>query len=561
MFGLPDKKAVDGLLAQIETLQKDIARLDEEVKKKDYFLDALHAFNDEIIDVKQENILEKSLDVLTKHLHAHRGIIFLEDTDAFIARAFRNFDQALFKDFKILKGDDVFKIISECKQPITISELGKKLDMSNKQHYAIINMVNPEIIAPLIVKEAVVGFIALSGHQGATAFSDEGLRLLRSVSNQLAVAVSNMRLTKTLEEVNKELYAKMFELINLHRVSDAISSVVDLDRIKQLTIDMFAEIIGSKKAILFLKTEAEHKFMPVSWKGITEDIRGIDFNVNAEFIAFFLSQKQILQLDPARIRDSLVRFKCDAFVAQTLETQGLFLFVPFFSNEKLVALLALGKSATQGPIPAHEIKSLATLSSLAAVTIDNANLYELSVQDGLTGVYIHRYFQQCLEYKLTAGFEHLNRRVISLLMVDIDFFKDINDTFGHQAGDQILKDVAKIITNNVRMVDVIARYGGEEFAVILPELDLQESAAIAEKIRASIEAFKFFHNDTPIQVTVSLGVATFPDHAVNKDELIKQADMALYKSKEAGRNRLTLCAVKDDNPAETTPEDPPANLY
>ena len=232
-----------------------------------------------------------------------------------------------------------------------------------------------------------------------------------------------------------------------------------------------------------------------------------------------------------------------------LARQELFLYIPFFSNEQLLALLALGKSASRSEITAHEIESLTMLSSLAAVTIDNANLYELSVQDGLTGVFIHRYFHQSLEYKLTAGLEHMNRRIVSLLMLDIDFFKDSNDTYGHPVGDLILGDVARIIVDNVRMVDMVARCGGEEFAVVLPEIDLKESTAMAERIRKSIESFNFSQGEAPLKVTVSLGVATFPEYATNKDELIKQADRALYKSKQDGRNRVTLYSELRGNPA------------
>jgi diguanylate cyclase (GGDEF)-like protein len=315
---------------------------------------------------------------------------------------------------------------------------------------------------------------------------------------------------------------------------------------------MFAEVIGSQKAILFLKDEGRKKFIPVSWRGLKEeDCREIDFGIESDLINYFLNNKKVLQLEIPKIRETFLKFNCNAVVATALARQDLFLYIPFFSNEKLVALLALGKSVLKNEITPREIESLTMLSSMTAVTIDNANLYKLSVQDGLTGVFIHRYFQQSLENKLTAGLEHMNRRVVSLFMVDIDLFKDINDKHGHPVGDQILKDVARIIIDNVRIVDTVARYGGEEFAVIIPEIDLKESSIMAERIRKSIEAFKFSDGDVPLKVTVSLGVATFPNYARNKDELIKQADMALYKSKQNGRNKVTLCSELQNNPAKT----------
>ena len=130
-------------------------------------------------------------------------------------------------------------------------------------------------------------------------------------------------------------------------------------------------------------------------------------------------------------------------------------------------------------------------------------------------------------------------------MCDIDHFKTVNDTYGHPAGDLVLKGVAEILERQARQTDSVARYGGEEFALILPETDSAAARAIAERIRISVEAFQFTTDLGPLKVTLSLGVATSPDVAHQKQELIDQADQALYGAKHGGRNRYVVAERKE----------------
>jgi len=125
-------------------------------------------------------------------------------------------------------------------------------------------------------------------------------------------------------------------------------------------------------------------------------------------------------------------------------------------------------------------------------------------------------------------------------MIDIDHFKRFNDTYGHQAGDEVLKQVARVIRRNVRAVDIAARYGGEEFVVIFPETDADKAMIAAEKIRRQVEELEVPYENRMLRVTVSLGVSAFPRHAGVKEALIKSADAALYVSKRAGRNCIHM---------------------
>jgi len=178
----------------------------------------------------------------------------------------------------------------------------------------------------------------------------------------------------------------------------------------------------------------------------------------------------------------------------------------------------------------------------------NKILEKLSSLDGLTGVPNRRRFDEVLKQEWQRAIRHST--AISLIMLDIDFFKLYNDTYGHQGGDECLKRVAKALESTARReTDTVARYGGEEFAVILPETGSRGAREVAEALRASVEGLNIPHESSKVSdfVTISVGVATWlPEKGSVPEDLLGAADEALYKSKENGRNRVTSGGVKSD---------------
>ncbi|MGG7056880.1 diguanylate cyclase [Clostridium tertium] len=185
-----------------------------------------------------------------------------------------------------------------------------------------------------------------------------------------------------------------------------------------------------------------------------------------------------------------------------------------------------------------------------------SKLEELVNKDGLTQVFNHRYFHDTLKEQVALSEKY--KEPISMIFVDIDYFKNYNDLYGHQKGDEVLRTIGRILRDNVRQDDIPARYGGEEFAVILPNTTEQEALSIADKIRKTIESTKFYgeENQPNGLLTASMGISTYPDKAKDDVELIKSADDALYRAKFFNKNRVeTYISILDELKAEIDEKD------
>ncbi|MFZ5571181.1 MAG: diguanylate cyclase [Thermodesulfobacteriota bacterium] len=197
------------------------------------------------------------------------------------------------------------------------------------------------------------------------------------------------------------------------------------------------------------------------------------------------------------------------------------------------------QSCTVGPLRAanNEIQYIyITVQDVTEIVAYEQKLIEMNIKDGLTGVYNRRFF----EPRLAEEFQRHRRynRSLSLIMMDIDHFKQINDNYGHQAGDHILRSLTALVEKIIRNVDIFARYGGEEFCCLLPETSVESAKVVAENIRKKVENEGFLFKDTEIKLTVSQGLAFLHKDTENAESLLKKADDALYEAKKTGRNKV-----------------------
>ncbi len=186
-----------------------------------------------------------------------------------------------------------------------------------------------------------------------------------------------------------------------------------------------------------------------------------------------------------------------------------------------------------------DLQIMQFVSTQSAIAIKNANLYDMAISDGLTKLFISKYFRERLfeEWERTKR----NNNSLTVVILDIDHFKNINDTYGHQAGDLVLKEVSNVLKNNCRSIDIPCRYGGEEFTIILPETTSEQAKIFVERIRILIEKLHVIYHDRTIELTISGGYATIPhDKIFDCNTFMECADRALYHSKKCGRNRITF---------------------
>ena len=225
--------------------------------------------------------------------------------------------------------------------------------------------------------------------------------------------------------------------------------------------------------------------------------------------------------------------------------------LPLIVKEEAIGVINISNKKDGKFFNQDDLDFMGALANQAAIAISNAKLYELAITDSLTGLFIRRHFEYLFdtEIKRSARYKHS----ISLLMMDIDNFKNINDSYGHQMGDEMLKKISDVIKKTIRKIDMPCRFGGEEFTLILPETNKVNSRKIAERLRERIAEItaKTKAGET-ISPTISIGIANFPVDGQDKEELIGHADEALYFAKEKGKNCVAEygeqgCMLLQDN--------------
>jgi diguanylate cyclase (GGDEF)-like protein len=286
--------------------------------------------------------------------------------------------------------------------------------------------------------------------------------------------------------------------------------------------------IAPSKSVFFLVKGTEVEML--NQKGF-ENVEKNVFNLHQTVLNMVVKNKEPLNLSDVRnYRSPIMPFKTG--------TVGSVFVLPLLFEKDLLGILAILSEETNAFNP-YQIELLKVLGNQASISIANAKFHEeiekMAITDGLTGLFNHRHFQE----RLKQEFHRLDRfpEPISLLVIDIDHFKEVNDTFGHPVGDSVLKAVSDIIKKTIRNIDVPARYGGEEFAVILLGTDDRGALKMAERLRKAIMKKVFSADKENFQITVSIGLSTHLDNIRSKEELIEEADKALYHAKKTGRNR------------------------
>jgi diguanylate cyclase (GGDEF)-like protein len=353
---------------------------------------------------------------------------------------------------------------------------------------------------------------------------------LENLLNTSAPHNHSLRLALTLTTKLTLLMQRQSELeMATHRISSAISNTLELEPILQSAVEEVGRALKARRAALVLWQEGTSK--PESMSVYEREAAGGTAIVNR-------SRRERKQSQERGQTGTLSDYDDSARNEQepSLQTPGS-LEIPITYRNSVIGVLVV-EDDTPGRIWEDEEELMVkTVSDQLAVAISHVRLFRhvqtQAMTDALTGLYNHRYFQERLEREVKLA--DRNDDKVSLILLDLDHLKRINDTLGHRAGDAALCHVATVMQSTVRGVDICARYGGEEFVVILPQCDREGAIMVAERLRESIAS-------APVQkigqVTASIGVATYPSSARSKEELVEMSDRAMYLAKAAGRNRV-----------------------
>lgn len=256
-------------------------------------------------------------------------------------------------------------------------------------------------------------------------------------------------------------------------------------------------------------------------------------------IAKHLTEEEAVQVFKAKLRESLYYEECLLLAPLAAEVKELKAAEGWVLFPLRAKAAHLGYLAAKGVQQKDQDKFM-ILANQFALALQRIRLYEevegLAMTDSLTQVYTRRHIMQRLEEEMRRA--ETRKGPLSFLMVDVDHFKDVNDEHGHLAGDQVLREVAQIIHENIREIDLCGRYGGEEFCVVLPDTVAEGAYHVAERIRLAVERTTLRAYDAKISVTVSIGTSTLPQDGHNLTDLLDKADWAMYKAKKNGRNRV-----------------------
>jgi diguanylate cyclase (GGDEF)-like protein len=233
--------------------------------------------------------------------------------------------------------------------------------------------------------------------------------------------------------------------------------------------------------------------------------------------------------------------------------QNTYLCIPILAQGEALGILHVQATDEMMPLGEAELSFKTTFAEQVGLSISNIRLREAlrtqSIRDPLTGLYNRRYLEEMLEREIRRAVR--SEQSLGILMLDLDNFKTFNDTYGHDAGDTVLREAGTFLANSIRAEDVVCRFGGEEFVVILPTANLEASRARGERIRSKLRELIVLHQGQSLGViTVSVGVAALPTHGTSARELLQAADAALYRAKREGRDRVVTAEV--GNAAELT---------
>lgn len=483
-----------------------------------------------------ESLMGWLTDVIHEVMHPHSCFFFFLDQQEANLKVLAHKSKSRFFDENTIievGSQGILSWVVQHKQKIRHERLPRELQ--HPEYYNAREKILSCMIYPVIINDRVEGLLGIDGRRSYSFGVDEE-QLMELFAKLTADLVEAFRIYQ-----QKESHADYMEAF-YRAIKQIIQTRLDLKTRLELLLKISDMIKKSDElavaipkgdgTVVMRKALGDHSQRLVGAVVHPESTCGRLLQSDIEVTAlsaeeFYAENRNLIMAGETRLRvNSLL------YVALPLQrTKGMLLLGSrkrdyFTHNDRFV---------------------FSTLAAQFGVAIENAinlaRIKELAITDGLTGLYNHRYFQDFLskEVKLAKR----DKSAFSLIIMDIDHFKGFNDTYGHQAGDEVLKHLARLLTEQAREMDIVARYGGEEFVIILRQCDLKMAVKTAERIRKACDKSRLHWENLDLHITISIGVSCYPTHADNPAAMIAVADEAMYEAKRGGRNRVKVAETKE----------------
>jgi diguanylate cyclase (GGDEF)-like protein len=439
----------------------------------------------------------------------------------------------------ILRGEP-FAIRDDAGKPL-FSEDFKTLKLAELQS---------KLWVPLGMGHELTGLVTIGSRKNNQAFDDADRYFLQQLAAHAVVCINTCRLYEERQKEKEDLDKTLQNLSLLYSIGKAMNYISDLKNLLQFILSQAIEVTSAEKGSLMLydletdqlniRVLAGMEDMAFQKKVNSNEIECRSFKPG-EGIAgrVYVTAKPIIVNN---IKDD------DVFIDSEKSYVRSIACIPMVVYNDVIGVINVTNKRHGKEFTDEDVEMLKAVADQAAVAINKAQLWDMAVTDSLTGLYVRRYFMVKLHEELHRAERYNN--ILSIVMADLDQFKNINDTYGHDAGDRVLKAIGKFLQQNIRDVDIISRYGGEEFVLMIPEAAKDAAYCMSERIRKQLSELKF-ENLPPI--TISLGIATFPYDGKHAEDLIRKADAAMYAAKRAGRNQVVKYTQDVKLPSDSNP--------
>jgi diguanylate cyclase (GGDEF)-like protein len=461
-----------------------------------------------------DEVLTQMLNILRDYFHLRSGAILLldEETKKLNVRAGFNLARPIHGIATVPYGKGITGTAARIKQPICTPDVRR-----DPRYIPGDADTRSEVAIPLIVNDHVVGVLDCQSDELA-AFDDETVELLTLFAANAAIALRNAELYS-----QEQRRATQLEAINT--IAKQTTAVLELPELLEILCNLIPQSFPVDHLAVFLLNSENCLILRRHHGNLPCALReGDRLPVQARAIASVLETGQAI----------LISNRPETAICDNSKSEILLPLISF--GQKLGVLIC--SSRMPAAFKESDFQSLESMADIVAKAIQNASYMEklraMANLDGLTGIFNRRYFETRFPEKLAEASRYGGG--LSVLIIDIDKFKSINDEFGHLLGDEVLKQVSAVLKPKLRKIDLLCRYGGEELVIVAPATTGRNAQDFAEKLRKTIAQYPF--PGIPRPVTVSIGIAEFPLHGRTRDELIRSADEALYRAKTEGRNRV-----------------------